>query len=73
MRQKLVDHQPATLHDAGEVTVVTQESRTVHRFALVLTFATAQQMQAAIDAQSCEYRPRADLPEGTLHQVAAND
>lgn len=74
MRQKLVDHQPATLHDAGEVTVVTQqEGRTRHRFALVVTFSSARELQRALDAQGCEYRPRIDLPEGALHQVAAND
>lgn len=67
MRHTLTDHRPATLHDAGELAVVTEGGeRTLHRHALVLTFASEREMYRAIEAQGCAYQARAELAEQQL-------
>lgn len=59
----------ATLHDAGEVAVVTREGgRTLHKHALVIAFDSERALQQAIDAMGCRYQPRADLPAEALHR-----
>lgn len=57
-----------TLHDVGELTVVTQDGdRVHHRAAMVLVFDSPSALQRAIDAHRCAYRIRRDLPEERLH------
>ena len=66
------DHTDATLHNAGEVTVVTKDGERIHhRAAMVLVFDSPSDLQRAIDAHHCVYRARSDMPEAELHQHRA--
>lgn len=57
-----------TLHDAGELIVITMDGeRTHHRAALVVVFETAAELQQAINAHRCAYQIRRDIPEEQLH------
>lgn len=57
-----------TLHDAGELTVVTPDGeRAHHRAAMVLVFDSPAALQRAIDMQWCAYQARRDIPEEQLH------
>jgi hypothetical protein len=57
-----------TLHDAGELTVVTPDGeRAHHRAAMVVVFDSPASLQHAIDAQWCGYEARRDIPEEQLH------
>lgn len=57
----------ATLHDAGELIVVTDQDRTHHRAALVLVFKSPSDLQRAIQAGHCAYQVSRDLHEERLH------
>lgn len=61
-----------TLHDAGELIVVTPDGeRTHHRAAMLVVFETAGELQKAINAHRCAYQIRRDIPEEQLHPALA--
>lgn len=61
-----------TLHDAGELTVLTEDGeRTRHRAAMVLVFDSPAALRRAIDARRCAYHARRDLPRG--HHEPCNE
>lgn len=76
---KAMSQQPArsilptgTLHDAGELIVITPDGERIHhRAAMVLVFDTAENLQRAINTQRCAYQIRRDIPEEQLHPVLA--
>ncbi|RFA31317.1 hypothetical protein CAI21_01425 [Alkalilimnicola ehrlichii] len=73
-RQHTTPLPQGTLHDAGELTVVTQDGERVHhRAALVLVFDSTNALQRAIDAHRCSYRVRRDMPEAQLHLGRSSD
>lgn len=59
--ETMVDHATdimprGLLHDAGEVTVVTRKNgRVTHRYALVIAFDDADEMQAAVADRRCQF------------------
>lgn len=57
-----------TLHDAGELIVITPDGERIHhRAAMVLVFDSAENLQRAISTQRCAYQIRRDIPEEQLH------
>lgn len=57
-----------TLHDAGELTIITPDGERVHhRCAAVVVFESPFDLQRAINAHRCAYRIRRDIPDEQLH------